>query len=212
MSGIQLTADITMCILWNVVYLLVIIHLLLHRRATIPPAACAFILPWEITRILSDLFSGVSINYAFWAHLGWASLHLTSLCLLILRVKWFRSFGSLLKFCILFLVNTLLQLLWNSLPNGVLYTSYLVTIAGILIWMAYTARPGYPKNPLSLSILITKLCADLIAIAAYAPYGGLTLVCSISLPLLHILHLCIYLEADARAQKKMEVKQKRKHS
>lgn len=149
---IQQHADITMCFLWLVTYILVIISTIKSKFPAMSPIACIIIFPWELLVAIGSISAFNALSYVHVAHIGFAILDLLIILVIIFKLRYFDIHNTVCYIYILF-VNILVTLLMWRLPNGVLYSSYINTFLGTVFWILYILRDCYPTTRINIFLV-----------------------------------------------------------
>ncbi len=191
MSFFQNNIDFFMCLAWIITYTLVLFSMLKTNQPVMPPMACAVIFPWEFVAVARNILFCSSVNYAVIAQVCFAILDAAIMCVLLFKLRYYNK-RKLVLYLIFVFANSCLISWAFTIANGMFYLSYICSIIGVSIWVAYTARAQYQRTDLNLHILMMKLCADVLGMLVYYDYDTVGLVLSVLHVLVDIAHVAIF--------------------
>ncbi len=195
-----------MATLWVVVYLLSLISTCKSKHPAIAPLASAFIVPWEIIITMRNIIQESNgVGYIVYTQCGWGILHFITVCIVLFVLKYYPPKKMIAYILFACAVGGLLLLIFTT-QHGQLYTSYINTWIGILIWLFYARRSDYPLTKLNMAIAICKCVADTFGFIVYWRQDAIVFTVALLLPLTDAIHVVVL----ARAMYKRKIENKRK--
>lgn len=191
MGQITLYADVLMCIMWMFTYVLILISTYKTRIPALPIISCVIVFPWEIVAAIKGM-SHIT-NYAAFGQLGLFVLDISIFFYILFGLKCYSK--KKMALCILMYAVIAVGLLFVfQFSKGQLYTCYIHTLIGMVFWLHYATKPGYPLTKLNFAIAVSKLIADVLAFVAYHNYDTWIFVFGVLLPVIDLIHILVLIQ------------------
>lgn len=190
MGSIALYADVLMCVMWVFTYILVLISTYKTKIPAIPIISCVVVFPWELVAAVKGM-SHVT-NYAAFGQLGLFMWDFAIFLFILFGLNYYSKKQAALSIGVYVVVVVELVLAFQ-LSKGQLYTCYIHTLIGMLFWLHYAGKSGYPLTKLNFAIAVSKFAADILALMAYHNYDMAILLFGILLPLVDLIHILVLL-------------------
>lgn len=188
--------DAVQIIFWSMAYLLIIIAGVLgcrEKTASMPYTAGVMIFSWEICAMI--------ISRGFWGHLLWLLLDVG---IVLINLRCIRLWKNKILYAASILACTGLIKVIFSLPDGMLYSSFIIDFIMAVYFLVDRKRlSGRLKIPIAFIKMLGDTCAGLY----YGPDSELVGVVSILVFFINsaYLYLCIEEIGEAHSRKEAAV-------
>lgn len=202
MSAFTVALDFSICLLWILTYILVLVSTLKYKFPTISPITQLIIAPFEFSSLYLFILQGsLSLDYAPVAYLFWSLIEIV-IMIAIAKVGNYSA-KTVTSYLIALLVFTAIMIYLVAYRDNMLFFSYLNTLIGEVMWLIYVVKRDYPMKPLTAALFTTKLIADIIAVPVYVGEGTIAVsVMCVMLPIVDLFFVGTYLEKSSQRNRK----------
>lgn len=191
-----------MCILWMIVYTLVLIGTIRYRYPLISPITQAIIAPLEFSVLFLFIKQqAFRLDYPSLAYLYWTLIEIAIIAVII--KKGYIEKRYVAAYLGLVITITGIMVYFVTIKEYMYFFNYFNTFIGIAVWLKFVLKKDYPMGPITSAIFALKLIADILAFLVYHGEGiWLAQILCVLLPVLDSLFIVVYIKRN-RYNKKL---------
>lgn len=166
MDDFKRIADIVMCALWVFTYLSVFLIMLITKRVIIHPVTTLLGLAMELGILIAHISNGDDFNYVTISYACWSIIEIG---IVILHIKYKSIEYTFLPIYLFLSVLSIIGVfLWaNNYTHGVTYCNFILTTAGMLVWLTFLFLKKQTMHWSYLIPFVSKLVADVLVLYVY---------------------------------------------